>query len=340
MAFSLPGGSANAYGAQCAARLACQLNGVCRPQGFKLITDHQRRSAFALALLTSIMWGVLPLALRVLLPAMDTFTITWYRFGSAAIVVGMFLASGASLPNPLRLKAMLRLLLFAAVIGLTINYTLFVVGVRLTTPAIAQTVTQLSSIFLLFGGLLIYRERFARLQWLGLALLLGGLLLFFNHRLPEIFSRRSHLGLGVLLLLVGSLSWACYGLAQKRLLREYSSAQILWLLYVGGFLLLLPAVHPARVLELDRPQAWALVFCCFNTLIAYGAYAQAMSLGEVTRVSATVTTSPLFALLGSAVASVWLPGFAALEPPNLLSMVGACGVVAGSALCALARPDT
>lgn len=284
------------------------------------------------------MWGLLPLALRVLLPAMDTFTITWYRFGSAAIVVGIFLATRGALPNPLRLSVALRALLVAAVVGLTINYTLFVVGVRLTTPAIAQTVTQMSSIFLLFGGLLIYRERFARLQWLGLALLLAGLLLFFNHRLSEIFGGRSHLGLGVLLLLVGALSWACYGLAQKRLLREYTSAQILWLLYVGGFLILLPTVHPARLLSLDAPQTWALVFSCFNTLIAYGAYARAMSLGEVTRVSATVTTSPLFALLGSALASLWAPGFAALETPNLLTIIGACGVVAGSALCALARP--
>jgi drug/metabolite transporter (DMT)-like permease len=239
-----------------------------------------------------------------------------------------------------RLGTALRALLVAAVIGLTINYTLFVVGVRLTTPAIAQTVTQLSSIFLLFGGLLIYREKFSRLQWFGLALLLGGLLLFFNRRLPEIFSSRSHLGAGVLVLAVGSLAWACYGLAQKRLLREYTSAQILWLLYVGGFVLLLPLVHPARLLSLDAAQGWALVFCCFNTLIAYGAYARAMSLGEVTRVSATVTTSPLFALLGSALAAAWVPQFAAVESPNLLTIVGACCVVAGSAVCALARSGT
>ena len=269
---------------------------------------------------------------------MDTFTITWYRFGSSALVVGAFLVHRAALPSPLRLSALPRALLVVAVIGLTINYTLFVVGVRLTTPAIAQTVTQLSSIFLLFGGLLLYREKFSRLQWLGLALLVAGLLLFFNLRLPEIFSSHSHLGFGVLLLIVGSLAWACYGLAQKRLLREYTSAQILWLLYVGGFVLLLPLVQPARLLSLDAAQGWALVFCCFNTLVAYGAYAKAMSLGEVTRISATVTTSPLFALLGSALAAAWVPGFAAAETPNLLTIIGACGVVGGSVLCALARP--
>jgi drug/metabolite transporter (DMT)-like permease len=308
-----------------------------RCEGARLSTDYHRHSAFALALLTAVLWGVLPLALRVLLPAMDTFTITWYRFGSAAIVVGIFLATRSALPNPLRLNLLLRLLLVAATIGLTVNYTLFVVGVRLTTPAIAQTMTQLSSIFMLLGGLLIFREHFSRLQWFGLTLLLAGLLLFFNRRLPEIFNARSHLGLGVLVLLLGSLAWTCYGLAQKRLLREFSSAQILLVLYAGGFLLLLPFVHPGTLSALNAVQTGALVFCCFNTLIAYGAYALAMSLGEVTRVSATLATSPLFALLGSALAAMWVPEFAALETPNLLTIGGACCVVCGSAVCALAR---
>jgi len=292
------------------------------------------RIAFGLALVTSIFWGLLPLALRVVLPVMDTYTITWCRFGAAAVVVGLVLGRSATLPNPLRLPTRLRWLLLTAITGLTINYALFASGVRLTTPAIAQTVTQLSSIFLLFGGLLVFRERFAPSQWLGLALLLAGLLLFFNHRLVELLSAGSRLGLGVGLLIIGSVAWACYGMAQKRLLREFSAAQILWLLYVGGFLLLLPLVEPAQLLRLSVAQGWSLAFCCANTLIAYGAYAEAMRRGEVTRVSATVTTSPLFALLGGAVAAHWAP-LAAPAPPNSLTLLGACGVVAGSALCAL-----
>jgi len=287
-----------------------------------------------------VLWGLLPLALRVLLPALDPFTITWFRFATAALVVGFDLARRAALPNPLSLSATLRILLAMAVVGLTINYVLFAVGVRLTTPAIAQTVTQLSSIFLLLGGLVVYRERFAHVQWVGLVLLWCGLLLFFNLRLPEIFLGHSRLGGGVALLIGGSLAWAIYGLAQKRLLREFTAAQILWLLYVGGAVLLLPFIHPAALLGLSVAETWALVFCCLNTLVAYGAYAEAMSLGEVTRVSATVTSSPLFSLLGSALAARWLPAFAAPVAPNGLTLIGACGVVAGSALCALgsARP--
>jgi drug/metabolite transporter (DMT)-like permease len=289
-----------------------------------------------------VLWGLLPLALHVLLPAMDTFTITWYRFGFAAIAVGVFLASRGALPNPLRLRVALRWLLPAAVLGLTINYTLFVVGVQLTTPAIAQTVTQLANMFLLIGGMVVFHERFSRLQWTGFVLLLAGLLLFFNRRLPEVMAGGSHLSLGVALLAFGSLAWAGYGLAQKRLLREFSSPQILWLLYVGGVIVLTPLVHPARLAHLDAAQGWALLYGCLNTLIGYGAYAEAMKLGEVTRVSATVTMAPLFTLLGGALAGWLLPALGVPETPNLLTILGTCGVVAGSALCALgaARPGS
>jgi drug/metabolite transporter (DMT)-like permease len=281
------------------------------------------------------MWGLLPLAMWLLVPALDAFTITWCRFLVAGVVLGAVLGRSGSLPSPWRMPAPLPLLVLVAIVGITINYTLFVAGVRLTSPAIAQVVTQLASLFLLLGGLVVFGERFGRVQWLGFLVLLAGLGLFFNRRLPLLFLDLGGLGLGVLLLLIGALSWACYGLAQKRLLRALSSAQTLWLLYVGGALLLTPLVHPARLQQLDHAQAWALAFCCCNTLIAYGAYAEAMQLGEVARVSATITVSPLFTLLGGVLAPAWLPAFAVSARPDALTLLGACAVVSGSALCAL-----
>jgi drug/metabolite transporter (DMT)-like permease len=307
-----------------------------RPPSLTLRSQVQHaRLAFALALLAALFWGLLPLALWLLTPALDAFTITWCRFLFAAVIVGALLGRRGALPRPWRLAAPLPALLLAAIIGVTSNYVLFVIGMSFTSPAVAQVVTQLASLFLLLGGIVIFGERFSRLQWFGFAILLVGLVLFFNRRLPLLFGVRAREGFGVLLLLIGALTWACYGLAQKRLLRELSSPQTLWLLYIGGALLLTPLVHPARLLSLSHVQAWALVFCCFNTLIAYGAYAEAMKLGEVARIGATVTISPLFTLLGGILAPSWLPAYAATEAPGALMVLGACAVVAGSALCAL-----
>jgi drug/metabolite transporter (DMT)-like permease len=272
-------------------------------------------------------------------PVLDPYTITWCRFLVAGAVLGVWLGARGELPRPWRLAPALRPLLAVAVVGLTLNYALFVLGVRLTSPPTAQVVIQLSSLFLLLGGLVVYRERFSRQQWLGAVILIAGLGLFFNTRLALLFSGGSGFGLGVLLLVIGSLSWAGYGLAQKRLLREWNSAQLLWLLYVGGALLLTPLAHPSHLGRLHAPQAWALVFCCFNTLIAYGAYAEAIHLGEVARVSATVTVSPLFTSLASFLTAGWLMPGTAPEIPNLLTMVGIGAVVCGSALCALAAAE-
>ena len=300
---------------------------------------HHNRLALALALLAALFWGLLPLALQVVSPALDTYTITWCRFLAAGLVVGLLLARRGLLPNPLQLAAPLRPLLLIAVVGLTLNYTLFVVGVRLTSPATAQVVFQSANLFVLVGGLFVYREHFSRLQWLGAAVLLAGLLLFFNRRLPLLFGANRELGLGVLLVTVSALSWASYGLAQKRLLREWNSAQLLWVLYMGGALLLTPLARPADIRLLNAPQSWALLFCCFNTLIAYGAYAEAIHLGQVTRVSATVAVSPLFTSLASVLAAGWLLPLPATEIPNFLTIVGVGAVVGGSALCALGAAD-
>src|SRR5258708_9797685 len=223
--------------------------------------QHQRL-AFALALLAALLWGLLPLVLWLLAPGVDTFTSAWCRFLFAAVVVGALRGHGGSLPRPWRLPAPLPLLLLIAIVGVTINYTLFVVGVSLTSPAVAQVVSQLASLFLLFGGLIVFGERFSRRQWFGFAVLLAGLGLFFNRRLPLLFGLHAHDGIGMPLLLIGALTWACYGLAQKRLLRELSSAQTLWLLYVGAALLLPPLVHPPRLPAFTHTHPSALAFSC------------------------------------------------------------------------------
>jgi drug/metabolite transporter (DMT)-like permease len=297
------------------------------------------RLALILALLAAALWGVLPIALRIVSGGMDPITVTWYRFGTAALLLGIYLAFSGGLPQLSRLSWAVRGLLLAAALGLTANYVLFVLGVQMTTPATTVTVNQLANVFLLLGGLLLFHEHFGKLQWCGLLILLAGQLLFFNRRLPLLFTSDTHTGLGVMLVMIGSLCWAGYGLAQKQLLKRLTSAQVLLLFYVAGMLLLWPWAHPSRVLTLDSPQRSALLFCALNTLIAYGAFAEAMKLWQVTRVTALVATTPLFTLLAAALAANWLRLASAAEPLNALSVVGAIAVVAGSALCALgSRP--
>ena len=293
-------------------------------------------TGLALALTAALLWGVLPIALEVVLQGLDPYTITWYRLGSAGVILFVVLAGTGRLPRLRSLNRIVKILLFVALLSLTGNYVLYVKAVAYTSPTVAQTVTQLGPMFLLFGGLVVLKERFSRLQWLGLTLLIIGLVLFFNLRLPELV-HESALGRGVVLLVVGALIWGVYGLAQKRLLHWMTPQQILLVIYLGAGVLLLPLATPGNVRHLTNLQYWMLGFCCINTLVAYGAFAEGLKRWEVSRFSAVLSTSPLFTVAAMWIVGTFTPSLVAPEHLNVLSVAGTFLVVAGSATCALAR---
>lgn len=295
------------------------------------------RLGLALALTTAACWGVLPIALKIVLQRMDAYTITWYRVAVAAVVLGAILLTRARVPARTKMDGRSWRLLAFSLVGLVGNWVLYVAALNHTTPSISQTVVQLSPLFLLIGGLVIYKEAFSNVQWIGFGALVGGLLLFFNRRLPELVHVSGGLGLGVLMLLGSSLLWAVYALAQKSLLKRLTSPQIMWLLYVGSVLLLLPFARLGDVRTLDPVRGWLLAFCCANTLVGYGAFAEALDHWEVSRVSAVIALAPIFTLVGMRVTVHLYPGL--LEPERFTAptVAGALLVVLGSALSALGR---
>jgi drug/metabolite transporter (DMT)-like permease len=293
-------------------------------------------TGMALALTAAVLWGVLPIALEVVLQTLDPYTITWYRLGSAGVMLFLILGVKGGLPKVQSFNRTAWILLCVGLLGLTLNYVLYVTAVVYTSPTVAQTVIQLGPMFLLLGGLVVLNERFSRLQWIGLAILIAGLLLFFNLRLPELM-HASVFGRGVALLVIGALVWGIYGLAQKRLLNWMSPQQILLLIYIGAGVLLLPLTAPGNVWHLTNLQYWMLAFCCMNTLAAYGAFAEGLKRWEVSRFSAVLSTSPLFTVASMWIVEKFAPSLVAPEHLNLLSVTGTLLVVAGSATCALAR---
>ena len=295
------------------------------------------RRGFQLALLTASLWGLLPVALKIALDGMDAYTITWWRFAFSAVVLGLFLAWRGQLPRVRDAGRRAWMLLFVALLTLLANYVLYLLALDVTSPSVAQVMIQLAPLLLLLGGVFVFREPFAARQWMGLVLLGVGLVLFFNRRLPELTRPTEGLGLGVLLLIAAAVSWAIYGIAQKRLLDGFSSQQVLWILYVGSTVILLPIATPAAVFALSRTQLIMLAFCCANTVVAYGAFGEALSSWEVSRVSAVLSTGPLFTIASMSLIDRMNWTVLPSEGLNTLSVVGALAVVGGSMTCALAR---
>ena len=290
----------------------------------------------ALAVVTAASWGILAIALSVVLRAVDPITLTWFRFLTAALILGVVLAVMGKLPRSFAaIGSKGWLVLALALGGIVGNFVLFVTALGYVSPTVNQVVTQLSPILLMLGGVAAFHERFSVIRWAGFALLLVGLPLFFNRRLPELLQWHSGLGFGVLLLVIASLSWAIYGLAQKWMLRRMPAQHILLMVYIGAAIVLFPASHPAALLKVDTVQAWLLAFCCANTVVAYGAFAEALKHWEASRVGATLTLTPLFTMIAMWLLQHLVPGFVKPEQLNVVSVLGALIVIGGSMLCAL-----
>lgn len=172
-------------------------------------------------------------------------------------------------------------------------------------------------------------------QVIGALMLIGGLMLFFNVSLIEIFTRLTDYTLGVMLGVCAAMVWVSYGVAQKVLLRRLASPQILVMLYTLCAIALFPLAKPEVIFQLSGWQLACLLFCGANTLIGYGALAEAMARWQAAQVSALVTLTPLFTLLFSdLLALAWPQAFAA-PTLNVVGYVGAFVVVAGAMFSAI-----
>ncbi|GAA6131639.1 DMT family transporter [Halopseudomonas sabulinigri] len=291
---------------------------------------------FLLALTTTILWGVLPIMLKEVLKVMDPYTVTWYRLFSAGLVLFLWLAAKRRLPSIRALSLRNRGLLLVAILGLAFNYVLYLMALDRLTPGTMQLIIQVAPIMLMLGSMLVFRERFGLGQVIGLAVLIPGFALFFNQRLIELLTQMSGYTLGILIAIASALSWALYGLAQKQLLTIWSSVTVMMVIYLACALLLWPLASPLELLQLSTLQRWLLLGCCLNTLVAYGAFAEALAHWEASRVSATVATTPLFTFSMVALGSMLWPGLIEPELLNSLAYLGALMVVGGSALIALA----
>ncbi|WP_066962585.1 DMT family transporter [Microbulbifer sp. Q7] len=296
------------------------------------------RVGLPLALTTAFLWALLPIAMKGLIVDMDSTTVTWFRFFGAAVFAGIWYGWRRDLDLRSLLKGKLLPYSLLAVGGLLGNYIAYATGLNYITPGALQVLIQLAPLLLLIFSVAFLGERFSARQWMGVGLVCLGLPLFFNLRIQELAAGedREYL-IGVGLVVIAAVTWAVYGLFQKKIVAQSRPQNLLMLIYIAGTLCFLPIAQPTSALQLDALGWGLLLFLTANTLIAYGAFAKAMGAWEASRVSATLALVPLMTLaLSTLIGTVW-PEYIAVEPMNWISWVGAITVVMGSLLAAIGR---
>ncbi|WP_435946356.1 DMT family transporter [Dryocola sp. BD586] len=289
-----------------------------------------------LALTTAVCWGALPIAMKQVLTVMEPPTVVFYRFLMASIGLGSILALRGKLPA-MRIFRKPRWLVLLAIAtgGLFGNFLLFSSSLQYLSPTASQVIGQLSPVGMMVASVVVLKEKMRGTQVVGAIMLLCGLVMFFNTSLIEIFTRLTDYTLGVIFGVLAATVWVTYGVAQKVLLRRLASQQILFLLYTLCTVALLPLAQPKMIFQLSGWQLACLIFCGLNTLIGYGALAEAMARWQAAQVSAIITLTPLFTLLFSDLLALAWPDFFAMPLLNLVGYAGAFVVVAGAMYSAI-----
>ncbi len=298
------------------------------------MTGHTARGVW-LSLITVGCWSVIPITLRIAARHMDPYTVTWYRFLVSALILGVILGAKGELPSPARILALRPMtLLVVGTVGLVGNYVLYLMSLSYVSPTISTVITQLGPILLIVGGILLFGEHLNRRQGIGVALLLAGLLLFFNRRIVELADYAGRAGTGAIILVVAAVGWAVYGLAQKVLVRRFAPTQVLLLIYAGATLMLAASIAPRSLETMPPLELTMLGLSALNTLVAYGALAEALRHARVSTVGAVLAIGPVATLVVTWTTNRLSPGFFEPDLLNVATVAGAFVVTLGSALTA------
>lgn len=300
-------------------------------------TSGRWRLGLALSLVTVFLWGILPITLAVTLQALDVYTVTWFRFLMAFGLLGGYLASRKQLPKLQKMREASLGLLVVATLFLGLNYLLFLQGLLHTSPTTAEVVIQLAPILLSLGALVIFKECYTLPQWLGLGTLTLGFALYFHSQLNTIITAQATYLSGNVILGLAAIAWAIYALAQKQLLQKLSSSTTMLMIYGGCTLLFSFFAKPQMLLTLSPLHLSMLLLCGLNTLMAYGAFAEALDHWEASRVSAVLSLTPLVTLIAVWAVSWLTPTLIAPEKLTLLGVFGAILVVVGSMMIAIGK---
>ena len=297
------------------------------------------RLGLALSLVTVLLWGLEPIALTVTLQALDVYTVIWVRFLVCFVLLGVFLAAQSKLPTPEKLRATPLGLLAIAIVFLAINYLFFMKGLEQTSPSNVEVLIQLAPVSMGLGALVIFKERFTLRQWVGLGILTLGFTLFFHDKLRTLITAPSQYIIGSGFIVLSAAAWAVYALAQKQLLQKLTSANILLIVYGVCAIIFSFSANPQSLLTLSPIHWGMLIFCVFNTLIAYGAFAEALDHWEASKVSAVLPLSPIVTLITMGALSFLAPTLISPEHITGLGVAGAVLVVSGSMVIALGKKN-
>ena len=268
-------------------------------RGKKKASEHS--IGLAMAATAALLWAEVPIILKYLMGECRIETIIWFRFMSSFLALALFYLVRA----PQNLSILKRPPVIGLVAGITLayNYFAYTLGVHLTTPGNAQIIVQFAPLLLAVVGVTYFKETLHGRQKLGLALALAGFAIFYRDQITHLLIGWDIHLRGDLSLLSAALAWVTFAICQKVLLRTWTPQQTNLLIYATAAAAFTPLAHFSDFTGMT-PTGWLLlIFLGANTLVAYGALAEAFNRIPAHNISVIITLNPLITLASAAALS-------------------------------------
>lgn len=285
------------------------------------------------ASITALMWGVLAIALKLMLNDLDPASVVFVRFSIAFLF--LFIFHLVRDPGSLRIFRHPPILLPVAAIFLAYNYYGFIVGLKFTTPASSQVFIQIGPVCLALGGILLFREKITRRQLLGFFFLVSGFILYYYEQVHGHGRQGKYFIQGVSWLLTGGVSWSVFALIQKKLLADYKASDLNLFIYGFCAVLFIPFFNFHSIGTLSIASWSNLLFLGLNTLIAYNCFALAMHYADANKISVIVTLNPVLTFVIMYFLGVFHVSWIDHEHFTFINLSGAFIALAGALMVVL-----
>ena len=279
-----------------------------------------------MAFSTAFLWGFLPIFLKVALKDFSSQTIVGFRFLFAFAVLGAILIFRSEQPS----KILIRPPLIGILTGIMLagNYFYFLEGVNFSGPANSGVLIQIAPVMVAIAGVFLFKERFSKQQAIGLFMAALGLCLFYVDRVSQVTDMGVY-SQANLYIFIGAVLWAGYMICQKILCQDYKAQHLNLLTYGIASLVFVPWIIWPELSGLSL-KAWALmIFLGVNTILAYGALAEAVKYIPVSLISVIITINPLITLFATHFIDDIFPGMIPPESVGVSGWFGACAAITG-----------
>ena len=265
-----------------------------------------------MVLVTVSLWGVLPIILKLGLNYYSVGTIAWFRFFFSFVVLFWFLFTFRSGCGVLLHPPIIGILGGAA---LAVNYFGMTQGIHLSGASNAAIIIQVAPLLLVIVGVLFFKEVIKLIQLMGIAIAIIGFYLFYLDRVGNAVNNPSFSAANGWVL-IAAVAWVLYMICQKQLSIKYSAQSINLLVYAVAMVMLIPMVEWDEFFK-GGAVGWLLLIALgLNTLLAYGALAEAVECIPLSLISILITLNPLITLSGMWILTSFF-GVEALSAENI-----------------------